>query len=80
MAFFGITVNFIIQKLKSKHLVCLCFYDEDYFSESSGFRISFAKNKKMPVFILKKMKCKRKMLDQVQKCTQGASPLEKSCH
>ena len=25
MAFFGITVNFIIQKLKSKHLVCLNF-------------------------------------------------------
>ena len=25
MAFFGITVNFIIQKLKSKHLVCLSF-------------------------------------------------------
>jgi hypothetical protein len=25
MAFLGITVNFIIQKLKSKHLVCLSF-------------------------------------------------------
>ena len=25
MAFFGITVNFITQKLKSKHLVCLSF-------------------------------------------------------
>ena len=25
MAFFGITVNFIIQKLKSKHLLCLSF-------------------------------------------------------
>ena len=25
MAFYGITVNFIIQKLKSKHLVCLSF-------------------------------------------------------
>ena len=25
MAFFGITVNFVIQKLKSKQLVCLSF-------------------------------------------------------
>ena len=28
MAFFGITVNFIIQKLESKHLVCLNFSDK----------------------------------------------------
>ena len=28
MFFFGITVNSIIQKLKSKHLLCLSFSDE----------------------------------------------------
>ena len=28
MAFFGITVNFMNQKLKSKHLVCLSFSGE----------------------------------------------------
>ena len=28
MAFFGITETFIIQKLKSKHLVCLSFFGE----------------------------------------------------
>jgi hypothetical protein len=31
MPFFGITVHCIIQKLKSKHLVCLSFLWEQFF-------------------------------------------------
>ena len=36
MAFFGITVNVIIQKLKSKHIVCLSFLWWEVFLRERG--------------------------------------------
>ena len=56
MAFFGITVNFIIQRLKSKHLVCLSFLWWQVFlreREKIFFTHSGPKNtKSAPFFIL----------------------------
>jgi hypothetical protein len=47
MAFFGITVNFIVQNLKNKHLVCLSsdFYSVDLTGSenlASFYEITFA--------------------------------------
>ena len=46
MDFFGIILNFRIEILKSKHLVCLSFWD---ISRDSGFRIYISMEKMWPL-------------------------------
>ena len=57
MAFFGITVNVIIQKLKSKHLVCLSFLWRQVFLREQQEKIFYTYSGPNP-FLLQKMENK----------------------